>query len=138
MKIQQKVKIKTNKIQDSKIIKDNLNIAKIYGTHNLKNLKYQSINSNILNKHYNINKDLNTQIYKKKNISYQKPKINQMNFSQYSTLNQKIPFQRKTLNSSLQINYFTNNNYNIINNTKNYETEKKKNFILKKKKKIIF
>ena len=61
-----------------------------------------------------------------------------MNFSQYSTFNQKIPFHRKTLNTSLQINYFSNNNYNIINNTKNYETEKKKNFILKKKKKIIF
>ena len=135
MKIQEKVKIKTNKIQDSKIIKDNLNIAKIYGTHNLKNLKYQSINSNILNKHYNINKDLNTQIYKKKNISYQKPKINQMNFSQYSTLNQKIPFHRKTLNTSLQINYFSNNNYNIINNTKNYETEKKKEFYLKEEEK---
>ena len=86
-----------------------------------------NFNTEIINKGINniINKEKIGQIYKKKNIIYKKVIINKNNLSHYSHLKSIIPFQRKRNYSSFQVNNFPNyNNYNIIFNNKNYETEK--------------
>ena len=99
----------------------------VVGNENIITLNSDYFNTEIINNGINniINKEQNNQIYKNKNNIYKKVIINKNNLLHYSNLNSNIPFQRKRNYSTFQINNFPNyNNYNIIFNNKNYETEK--------------